>query len=112
MSQCNIDSIGQYYTSHPDQHTFLKPWLQCCLMDSLTTFGYDDLKHLHKAFAGTDFSACVDMQYSQQRTLDADNTTLRPSSCSLTQTVNGDYQTLKDGTTMKDVVVDNIIVRK
>ena len=80
-------------------------------MDSLTTFGYDDLKHLHKAFAGTDFSACVDMQYSQQRTLDADNT-LRPSSCSLTQTVNGDYQTLKDGTTMKDVVVDNIIVRK
>ena len=24
-------------------------------MDSLTTFGYDDLKHLHKAFAGTDF---------------------------------------------------------
>ena len=42
----------------------------------------------------------------------ADNTTLRPSSCSLTQMVNGDYQTLKDGTTMKDVVVDNIIVRK
>ena len=42
----------------------------------------------------------------------ADNTTLRPSSCSLTQTVNGDYQTLKDRTTMKDVVVDNIIVRK
>ena len=41
-----------------------------------------------------------------------DNTTLRPSSCSLTQTVNGAYQTLKDGTTMKDVVVDNIIVRK
>lgn len=69
LSQCNLESIGQYYVSHPDQHSFLKPWLQCCLMDSLTTFGYDDLKHLHKAFAGTDFSECVDMQYSQQRTL-------------------------------------------
>ena len=63
LEEMSIEEISEYYVKHPEESSYLTPFLKQTILPALDSADFLYVRHIHKLFDNTDLTSAIDKIY-------------------------------------------------